>query len=909
MTTRVAQSRWQSLETLFNAGALGTLSDPELLKCFCNDHGARGQEAFRILVERHGPMVLGLCRSLIPDSHEAEDAFQATFLVLVRKGQGIWVRDSMGPWLYGVATRVARRARRRTIERRRLVIAINQDVADVTDRTPCALADSHETDRVIHEELAGLPASLREPIVLCDFLGLTYDAAARHLGVPEPTLRGRLRRARRRMASRLRERGIASVVPAMGSPIGIESFAPATPALPALLLRSTVHNAVWWSSMAALTGGQSGVPASIATLARGVLRSMFLSACRVPGIAAVLAAAAVAGFVISQQGAPQTLAASSRPAARPARSTGAPVQAEPAQPARSGTRVVHGRLTDSQGRPVQGGKVMFGAQKTLTPFEESATAISDTLGRFRIELAGFQYGSETLPATGQLRYLVLAPGFHTEVGNVEEGAGPAVLDLRLADEEWAATEIRLVDRDGRGIAGAEVTLQLGGAFTWSRETSDAQGRCTVKAPRGQGLLLSVRRDGYLTTRVGTQGGPDKPASLTIPLYAPIEGRVVDLDGKPLAGIQVGRLIAPNYSAGLDKPSDHLEVAPVVGTTKPEITDRDGRFRLAPRINLDNRTGKFKVWPMAVCFADAELRRVAFLRVDVETARQPFEITLLPARHVRISLQHAVKVPSGSLESWWELNDHSGVSKPDQGLFVMQGIVPHNLPDQGSSAGDWIDAYWPVGKYRLQVNSATVEPRDGAEETSTEIVVPPGDGPLVLPAIQMKLLPHKGMAGKPALEIDAKDLNTGAAVKLGDHKGKIVILDFWGHWCGPCIGAMPALVEAFEHFKGKPVTIIALHDQSIQSRDEYDRRLSEVKRQAWNNRELPFQVALDRPDSEVPSGDRGIGQGVTCKRYQITMFPTTLVIDQDGKVVGTVNVREKGRLDAMINELLAKMAKK
>ena len=156
-----------------------------------------------------------------------------------------------------------------------------------------------------------------------------------------------------------------------------------------------------------------------------------------------------------------------------------------------------------------------------------------------------------------------------------------------------------------GVAGAELTLQLGGAFTWSKETSDAEGRCTVKSPRGQGLSISVRRDGFLTTRVGTRGGPDEPASFTVPRFAAIEGRVVDLAGKPLPGIQVGRLIAPNYAAGLDKPSDHLEVLPVAGTSRPAVTDSDGRFRLEPRINLDNRSGKFRVWPMAVCLADAD----------------------------------------------------------------------------------------------------------------------------------------------------------------------------------------------------------------------------------------------------------------------------------------------------------------
>ena len=130
---------------LFSVGVMGDLGDPELLACFQNDRGARGQEAFRILVERHGPMVLGLCRSLIPDPHEAEDAFQATFLVLVRKCRSIWIRDSLGPWLYGVAGRVARRARRKFIVRRRCQVEFVDDVAEGNES--CRRVSSLKSER------------------------------------------------------------------------------------------------------------------------------------------------------------------------------------------------------------------------------------------------------------------------------------------------------------------------------------------------------------------------------------------------------------------------------------------------------------------------------------------------------------------------------------------------------------------------------------------------------------------------------------------------------------------------------------------------------------------------------------------------------------------------------------------
>jgi RNA polymerase sigma factor (sigma-70 family) len=325
MTTRPAQTRWRSLDTLFNAGTLGALSDPELLECFRADRGDASQEAFRILVERHGPMVLGLCRSLIRDPHEAEDAFQATFLVLVRKGRAIWVRDSVGPWLYGVASRVARRARQRSILRRRDQVRLVGDVADAeTGRSP---EGEMGAEPVIREEIAGLPASLRAPIVLCALEGLTYDAAARQLGVSEPTLRGRLHRGRRRLESRLRRRGILS--PLAATTAG--PFPWAVAAVPPALVQSTVRHAAWWSSIGGLVVGESAIPASIAGLARGVIRSMVLNTWRAAGIVAVLAVGVLGTVVWAQQGTPAKTDAAAAPAVRPAaREPDRPVAPAPA---------------------------------------------------------------------------------------------------------------------------------------------------------------------------------------------------------------------------------------------------------------------------------------------------------------------------------------------------------------------------------------------------------------------------------------------------------------------------------------------------------------------------------------------------------------------------------------------------
>ncbi len=103
-------------------------------------------------------------------------------------------------------------------------------------------------------------------------------------------------------------------------------------------------------------------------------------------------------------------------------------------------------------------------------------------------------------------------------------------------------------------------------------------------------------------------------------------------------------------------------------------------------------------------------------------------------------------------------------------------------------------------------------------------------------------------------------------------------------------------------------IIALHDQSMQSLDQLKRQLSGVKRQFWNDRDLPFTVAFDRPDPAVDVGAAAIARGTTIARYKIRAFPTTLVIDQDGKVVAPVDAHNDGQLNAMIDKLLSKPAR-
>ena len=179
------------------------LSDGELLRQFVDhwDHAA-----FCDLVGRHGPMVLGVCRRILRDAHAAEDAFQATFLLLVRKARSLRKRDSVGSWLYGAAHRIALEARGALL-RRQVPVCSTVELTGAED-------DGHDLERdelyaIIHEELGRLPEKYRAPLVLCYIEELSHEAVARQLGWPLGTVRGRVARGRDLLGTRLLRRGVA----------------------------------------------------------------------------------------------------------------------------------------------------------------------------------------------------------------------------------------------------------------------------------------------------------------------------------------------------------------------------------------------------------------------------------------------------------------------------------------------------------------------------------------------------------------------------------------------------------------------------------------------------------------------------------------------------------------------------
>jgi RNA polymerase sigma factor (sigma-70 family) len=259
---------------IFRHGSAASLTDRQLLDRF-SDRGGRGESAeaaFEALMARHGPMVRGVCRRLLRDAHEADDAFQAAFLVLVRRATSVRVgaSGSLGPWLHGVAGRIAGRLGKRRARGQERERGLEFDPPGDAPPDWSAL-DRAERLAALHEEIARLPEPLRAPVVLCHLEGLSQDEAASRLGCPTSTVKGRLFRARERLRERLTRRGLALSSAAIGGLLAREARALAAP-VPTLLADATARAALAAGVRGLALAATGTVPAAVASLTEGTLR-------------------------------------------------------------------------------------------------------------------------------------------------------------------------------------------------------------------------------------------------------------------------------------------------------------------------------------------------------------------------------------------------------------------------------------------------------------------------------------------------------------------------------------------------------------------------------------------------------------------------------------------------------------
>jgi RNA polymerase sigma factor (sigma-70 family) len=613
MADQAAGSVGVQLELLFDGSSVAGMSDGQLLERFTARHDPGAEVAFEALFARHAPMVLGICRRILGDSHHAEDTFQAVFFILACKARSIQNPDLVATWLYGVALRTAKREKSRLDRRRkneegnavngRRAVMMTQSIVP----PPEAWAMACEQTEILHDEIARLPGTFRLPVILCYFAGLTLDEAARRLRWPPGTVRSRLARARDKLRRGLTRRGVVLSGAALAVTLtGMSASAGVSTTLRAATTSAAIRFATF------RTAGGTGSTAA-ASIAHGVLRSMLLSKL---GLAAfmllslgafVVGAAYLSNGLAVTQPKSQLLATGQRALA--AANTDPPVTPKPApidRGAAVGRMVVSGRVLDPQGTPLPGAAVMTYAQlkQTGQPTRYiswscfvTGRASCDGSGRFRIDSERTSSGRHDLAGV-----VAIAPGFGIGWVELDPGAEEPATDITLEPER--AIHGRLFDLHGRPVPGVQVavcnirfrpadpesasvlrfdTTRAIDLAAWPKPaTSDAEGRFALHGlgrgrrasllandPRFASQIISVATEGTIeTSGIGQQPaefkllGNSVSAPITIALQPAriLSGRITDaVTGRPIQNALIATYGASIYS--------------------PEVrTDARGRFR-------------------------------------------------------------------------------------------------------------------------------------------------------------------------------------------------------------------------------------------------------------------------------------------------------------------------------------------
>jgi RNA polymerase sigma factor (sigma-70 family) len=413
------------VQHLAEANRIGSLSDRQLLKCFAHQHD---EAAFALLVRRHGPMVHGMCRRLLGHEQDAEEVFQATFLILARKAGAIRQPDVSG-FLYRVAYRLAVRARGDAVKRRRR----EQRAEALSAPDLMGEATWREVRRVVDEELQRLPQAARSALVLCYLEGKTQEEAAHLLGWSKCTLRRRLDQGRELLRRRLVARGLAPMA-ALTASLFAEK---AASAMPATLVRATVREA--------LAGGVS--PTIAALVEAGVAPISFGKA--VVAMVLLVAASLLGGVgVWKSRGMTATMPSQpTQPPAAKAESIPATANAPAAKGETARTLEIQGRVLDPEGKAKAGAKLLL--LDTSGHVQQLGVTTAD--GRFCVAIA------ERAAKSRIYCWLVAqADGTALDFLGLFRWKAEKPVELRLAKDH--PIRGRVVNTEGKPVGGVRVVV-------------------------------------------------------------------------------------------------------------------------------------------------------------------------------------------------------------------------------------------------------------------------------------------------------------------------------------------------------------------------------------------------------------------------------------------------------------------
>jgi RNA polymerase sigma factor (sigma-70 family) len=426
-------------------------TDRQLLEDFSAN---RDEAAFSTLVARHGPMVLRVCRRVLNHEQDAEDSFQATFLVLAQNTGSIRKPEALAEWLHGVAYRTAMEAKRKAARRR------NHE-ARLRTLPPRKATNPtwDDVQAILDEEIQHLPAAFRAAFVLCALEGKSGPEAAAELGVQPGTVSSRLTRARQRLQQRLARRGIE--LSALLAALAVAENA-GKAGVPALLASATVRSGL----LVAAGGTAAGViPAHVATLAAGVTRAMFLTKAKIATIVLTISLLAGSAGIFTHQALADKFLASqetSKPLGKSLRQLAAKQETDkpqkaPTQAAAQDVISIQGRVFDPDGKALAGGQLY------LTPFYPKqsvayplrATTAAD--GRFAFQIARSEYAALSGEETWSfVQVIATAQGYGPDWAKFDPQA-KSELTLRLVKDDVPLTG-RVLDLQGRPVAAADIRL-------------------------------------------------------------------------------------------------------------------------------------------------------------------------------------------------------------------------------------------------------------------------------------------------------------------------------------------------------------------------------------------------------------------------------------------------------------------
>jgi RNA polymerase sigma factor (sigma-70 family) len=793
------------VRTLFGAGVVAGLSDAQLLERFRDrtteaaDATRAAEAAFEALVARHGPMVLGVCRRALADPVEIEDAFQATFLVLVRRAGSVRVDDSLGRWLYGVARRVAAKARARSERSRCRSVRLEAEPP-----APDPVDDRADLLAALDEEVSRLPEKYRAPVILCHLEGLTHAEAAARLRWPVGTVSGRLSRARGLLEDRLVRRGLVPTAGALAMALaGTEARA----ALPEQLAAATARAAVRLSM-----GGGAQVGAASASalgLMNEVLRAAFVfkfKAAAAVMLILALGGAAAAGIGVGAGGRGQT------GGREPERASTAAIRSDPgrATPHRSADEIIREleALLKTGRRPLMHeeflrvhGTIAALVDELRTEYPDDprvAHYVPERWASLNFSNRRAEALSEVTEVLGTTRDLALrreALFFRSCLDFMEPIDGLAAASIAEAFAREAPGDNRVgellsqastkLDASWYADAGLALFFVLAAAVVMAR----------IPARMFRVLRFLIR-----------------PGLVVLALFA------VFLCGyRILAGDQLTALVAASY----DKLNDGVLHQRLLMTATYLL---GGAFE---QIRAVSCTGRFSVF-VALAIATAVVLVIVRGRSAGTSTRWPSPIRLGFLGFVGV-LTLSCTVEAGILA--YRAN-------------TLRQRVVREYPDS----------------FRGRLAQGESRRRD--------------------------------RIGQP-FELEFDDAITGRRISMKDLRGKVVVVDFWATWCGPCVHEIPEMIRIYHQYHDQGVEFIgvSLDPPEEDGGLEALRKLVEERRIPWPQYYLGHDN--DRIVSGTPTDDFS-------EFWGISGIPTVFIVDAEGRLYST---EARGRLEEWIPRLL------